>query len=393
MTVIIDEGDCLDKLNEIEENQAHLVYLDPPFFTERKQKLKNKDRSKEFSFDDMWGCHKKYAAFLYPRLEACRRVLSDEGNILVHCDTYANHVIRAMLDDIFGEKNFRSEIIWHYKRWSNSKKGLLPAHQTILWYSKSEKYHFNRIFNNYSESTNIDQILQRRKRDKDGKTVYDRDKNGKVLLDDEKQGVPLSDVWEIPYLNPKAKERVGYPTQKPLLLSERILEVFTNPGDLVIDPFCGSGTTLVCAQMLDRKGIGFDISKDAVEISRDRLKNPVKSESNLLKKGRDSYLTADKKAISILEGLDLNPIHRNKGIDGILKKTYQGSPVFIRVQRDGEDLFSAATALDKAAIKKGSKISFLVRTQNSEEILENLNLKTVKPIDSTSLSILKHLGQ
>ncbi|MFM6402275.1 DNA-methyltransferase, partial [Planktothrix sp.] len=107
---------------------------------------------------------------------------------------------------------------------------------------------------------------------------------------DPKKGVPLSDVWEIPYLNPKAKERVGYPSQKPILLLERIIELASNPGDLILDPFCGSGTTIMAAKLLNRSAWGIDISPDAVKISKDRLETSIKSESLLLKKGRKAYL-------------------------------------------------------------------------------------------------------
>ena len=104
-----------------------------------------------------------------------------------------------------------------------------------------------------------------------GKSVYKKDENGNVVLGKEKKGVPLSDVWEIPYLNPKAKERTGYPTQKPVLLLNQILNIVTEEGDLVVDPFCGSGTTCVSAKSLKRQFIGVDISKDAVELANSRL--------------------------------------------------------------------------------------------------------------------------
>ena len=100
--------------------------------------------------------------------------------------------------------------------------------------------------------------------------MYDQDKNGKFKHGNEKKGVPLSDVWDIPFLNPKAKERSGYPTQKPLLLLERIINLTTNEGDCVLDPFCGTGTTMVVAQCLSRKSIGVDISPTYVEIAKNR---------------------------------------------------------------------------------------------------------------------------
>ena len=266
----------------------------------------------------------------------------------------------------------------------------MPAHQTIYYYSKTKNYKFNFIYNGYSETTNIDQILQKRIRTKDGKVVYAKDNNGNIILDDEKKGVPLSDVWEIPYLNPKAKERVGYPTQKPILLLERIIKLVTDRGDLVVDPFCGSGTTLVAAKILGRHSIGIDISKDAVELSLKRLNNLIRSDSNLLKKGRDAYSTADLNALSLLQGLEFIPVHRNKGIDAILKQQYKNTPILIRIQKKGESILDAAFLLANAAKKKKALKSFLIVTSDSfllsEDILKMLP-DSIELIDSPALLI------
>ena len=258
------KGDCLKKMKEIDQESIDLIYLDPPFFTKKIHKLKNRERTEEFSFDDIWDSDKKYANFLSKRIAVMYGLLRNTGSIFVHCDKNGEHIIRAILDEVFGANNFQSEIIWSYKRWSNAKKGLLPNHQNIYFYSKTKKFKFNVIYNAYSQTTNVDQILQRRTRDKHNKSIYDLDEKGEFRHGGEKKGVPLSDVWEIPYLNPKAKERVGYPTQKPLLLLERIIELTTDKGDTVLDPFCGSGTTCVAAKLLERKFIGIDKSPEAV---------------------------------------------------------------------------------------------------------------------------------
>jgi len=356
-------GDCLDKMRSIEEGSIDLIYLDPPFFTERKHTLKNRERTKEFSFDDTWGSDKGYAQFLKERIELMKPLLKEEGTIFVHCDKSGEHIVRAILDNVFGSDNFQSEIIWSYKRWSNSKKGLLPSHQNIYFYSKSKTFKFNTIYTSYSETTNIDQILQRRTRDEHNKSVYDLDVDGNFKPADKKKGVPLSDVWDIPYLNPKAKERVGYPTQKPLLLLEQIIKLVTNEGDIVLDPFCGSGTTCVAAMLLDRKYIGIDKSHEAVKLSITRIKNPIKTESNLLKKGRNSYLNADKTALSLLNGVEFNPVQRNKGIDAILIEQFDNAPILVKVQKDHESIEEAASLLSKAMKTKKSKKSFLIQTQ------------------------------
>ncbi|MGL5195496.1 MAG: DNA-methyltransferase [Chroococcales cyanobacterium] len=389
-------GDCLNLLKQIPDESVDAIYLDPPFFTEKTHKLKTRDGSKEFSFDDLWGCHKKYAEFLYQRLVPLHRVLNSSGSIFIHCDATANYLIRSLLNEVFGPDQFRSEIIWHYKRWSNSKKGLLPAHQTIYFYSKTDSFTFNTHYTSYSESTNVDQILQRRSRNPQGKSVYARDEQGEVILNHSKKGVPLSDVWDIPYLNPKAKERVGYPTQKPILLLERIIEIATHPGDLILDPFCGSGTTLVAAQLLGRHGIGMDISPDAVKLTQQRLINPIKTASNLLQKGRNSYLTANQEALALLQGLDAIPVHRNKGIDAILKQQFKDKPILVRVQRPGESLLESVQLLSNATQTKSSQLSILVQTEPTASISEQMIPSSIKIVHAPRVQIkqiLQETGQ
>lgn len=384
------QGDCLDLLQRMDDECVDLVYLDPPFFTEKVHRLRNKSGERVFSYDDLWRDHAEYVHFLSKRLSEMRRVLKATGSIFVHCDRRATHIIRAVLDKIYGREQFRSEIIWSYRRWSSASNNLLPAHQTIYFYSKSDQYKFNVVYNAYSASTNVDQILQKRVRNAQGKAVYARRDNEEILLDDEKQGVPLSDVWEIPYLNPKAKERVGYPTQKPILLLERILEIASKPNDLVLDPFCGSGTTLVAAKLLERNSIGMDISEDAVELTQSRLKTLVKSDSLLMKKGREAYLQADEEAIGLLRGLDIIPIQRNKGIDAILKRQYKGTPVLIRVQKRNEPLMKAAKLLSNAAKKRGSLKAILVKTEQNSLFSETLP-ENIVVVNSTALAIEESL--
>lgn len=377
------KGGCVD-----------LAYLDPPFFTQKIQRLSPRNRSQEFSFDDCWSSQKEYGEFLLERLRATHRAISDRGSIFVHCDRNAVHLVRLLLDEVFGAENFRSEIIWHYRRWSNSHRGLLPAHQTILYYSKSDQYTFNEIWTEYSPATNVDQILQRRSRDNFNKSVYDRDDEGNVIANGNKRGVPLGDVWDIPYLNRKAKERTGYPTQKPLLLLERIIALATNEGDCVLDPFCGSGTTLVAAHSLNRAAIGIDVAEEAVKLTRSRLLAPTRSESRLLEVGREAYRTADVAALALLQGLDFVPVHRNNGIDALLKQEFEGGPVPIRVQRRGETLLDAAQKLSKAATGKRAKLMFVVALSRSGcfEFANELPPGVVA-VESPAIGIKEHLDK
>jgi site-specific DNA-methyltransferase (adenine-specific) len=361
---MIFQGDCLIEFKKIDDKSVDLVYLDPPFFTQKKHSLRSRDNSKEYSFEDTWKSIESYKNYIQERVVECKRVLKDTGSIFLHCDRTASHYLRIALDEVFGADNFQSEIVWAYKRWSNSKKGLLNAHQIIYSYSKGGNFKFNKSFESYSLTTNIDQIFQKRVRDENGKTKYKKVENGDYELIEQKMGVPLSDVWEIPYLNPKANERVGYPTQKPIILLERIIQLVTDKGGTVLDPFCGSGTTLVAAALLDRKYIGIDISPDAIELTKTRLANPVKSESLLLKNGKRSYLNQDKNILEILQTIEAEPVQRNKGIDGFLKIKNSMRPVPVRIQRESETLEYAKDLLLKASSKSGFKITVLIKTND-----------------------------
>ncbi len=378
-------GDCFDVLRNIGHELADLVYIDPPFFTQQVHRLSSRNGAKRFSFNDVWSGEDEYADFIYQRVCMANDVLKDSGSLFFHCDHSASHIVRLALDRIFGPENFQSEIIWSFRRWSNSKKGLLPAHQTIFFYSKTARYKFNTIYGEYSPATNIDQILQKRVRDTRNKAVYMRDAEGNVVVDGDKKGVPLSDIWDIPFLNPKAKERVGFPTQKPILLMNRIIELVTDKGDWVVDPFCGSGSTLVAARRLNRNSIGIDISEDAIKLTQERLESSVVTESPLLLKGRDSYNQHSSEASKHLSGIEYIPVHRNKGIDGLLKENIEGVPVFIRVQRKDESLGLSISSLRKAASSKGECKLIVIATH--PDLIEYDEISDVAIIPSTSLSV------
>lgn len=362
------QGDCLNVLKKLKASSVDLVYLDPPFFTQKKHTLRNRENTKTYSFDDSWSSIEAYRNYIKERLIECRRTLKPTGSIFLHCDKAASHHLRVALDEVFGASNFQSEIIWSYRRWSNSKKGLLNSHQVIFFYSKASDFKFNQMYSAYSPTTNIDQIFQKRVRDENGKTKYKIGEMGGAELIDNKTGVPLSDVWEIPYLNPKAKERVGYPTQKPILLLEQIIKLASDEDDVILDPFCGSGTTLVAAKLLNRQYVGIDVSEEAVSLTKERLVNPVKSESNLLKSGKDSYKNQSDEIVSILVEIDAEPVQRNKGIDGFLKIDGKMKPIPVRVQRENETFDNAKRLLLKAIGKNGFKRAVLLKTNDSSEL-------------------------
>ena len=402
----IYHGNCVEKLKEIEANKVDLIYFDPPFFTQRKHSLTNKDNSKTYEFDDKYNSIEEYLELVENVLQESKRVLKNTGSVFLHCDKTASHNIRVVMDKIFGRENFQSEIIWSYKRWSNAKKGLLNSHQVIFFYSKTQDFKFNTLYTDYSATTNLDQILQDRERNENGKSVYKKDENGNVILGKEKKGVPLSDVWEIPYLNPKAKERTGYPTQKPVLLLNQILNIVTDEGDLVVDPFCGSGTTCVSAKSLKRQFIGIDISKDAVELANSRLEEMVISESNLLNKGTSEYQEKTEKELAILQNINAFPVQRNSGIDGFLKDHFEGMPVPVKIQGEYETIEDAIEKLEKASLGRDYKMKILIQTRETGisrlfgfdydvTILKSLELQTkdlIKKNNEGITSVLQNGG-
>lgn len=387
-------GDCFEELKKIEDKTIDLIYLDPPFFTQKTQKGLLKDTEQILQFEDSWEDINEYLQYIKVRLIEMKRVLKNTGSIFLHCDKIASHYLRVLLDEVFGFDNFQSEIIWTYKRWSNSKKGLLNSHQNIYFYSKSKNFKFNTIYTDYSATTNIDQILQQRERNEKGKCVYKKDENGNIVLDNQKKGVPLSDVWEIPFLNPKAKERVGYPTQKPILLLERIIQIATDENDIVLDPFCGSGTTLVAAKLLNRNYIGIDVSKDAINIANSRLENPIKTDSELLNKGIEKYQNKTEDEINILKTIGAIPVQRNSGIDGFILDKSINQNIAVKIQKDTEELYEAKKKLSEASKSKECQYKILIKTHENkieqQKIFNNDDITDVIVID-TYKNIMKNI--
>ena len=189
----------------------------------------------------------------------------------------------------------------------------------------------------------------------------------------------MGDVWEIPFLNPKAKERVGYPTQKPIQLLENILNIGSNVGDVVMDPFLGSGTCAVAAKLLNRKYIGFDINENAVDVAKKRLENPVKTESSLLKNGIEMYKTKSEKEKRILSRYDCDIVQRNKGLDGILREKVNGKLVGIKIQKENENLSESERNLQNAMKNKNFELGILIRTH--KDLIEHTVAKNIILID------------
>ena len=199
-----------------------------------------------------------YLVNMAVRLAELHRVLKPMGSLYLHCDPAASHYLKIVLDRIFGEKNFRNELVWHYQTGGASRKWFSKKHDVILFYTKTAKYQF------YPEAVpalRTDKAMKRA-----------RNPKGARISAGKSEKLPM-DVWaDIQVLNPMATERLGYPTQKPLALLERIIEASSNEGDIVLDPFCGCGTTVAAAEKLNRKWIGIDITYATVAAIQERFR-------------------------------------------------------------------------------------------------------------------------
>lgn len=381
-------SDSVEYMKNIQNGSVQLVYMDPPFYTQKTQSQYNKDQNKSVSFSDKWKNKEEYLAFIKKNLIECRLKMSDSALIFLHCDTSANHLLRVLLDEIFGSNMFLNEIVWSYKRWSNSSKKLLDAHQTIWVYSKTKNYKFNRIHTSYSPTTNVDQILQQRERNSNGVVVYKRNEDDEIIGTTEKNGVPLRDVWEIPFLNPKAKERVGYPTQKPIELLKRIAQLSCDENDLILDPFCGSGSLGVVASLRNYRYIGTDISKDAIEICNNRIKDFYISESQVVDGDYSSFNNLEKEIRDFINEINGLPIERNKGLDGIYSSS-EGL-IGIRFQRDNESLSDAISFIKKASYEKPLVKRIIVKTHEND--LFETDTSEVIIIESMKYRFLKEIS-
>ena len=270
-------GDNFEILKGMESESVDLIYLDPPFFSNRNYEVIWGDEGEVRSFQDRWaGGIEHYLGWLKERIEEMHRVLKHSGSLFLHCDWHASHYIKVnVLDrsDLFGRNNFRNEIVWCYTSASNSKACLPNKHDIIFWYSKSDAFTVNlddiRIPYNSKTQANYKKGL------KGSGTFYDGGIKSDEGILNEKGKVP-EDWWTdiaISARFPKNSDNnIGYPTQKPMALLERIIKLASNEGDIVLDPFVGGGTTIAVADKLKRRWIGIDQSVMAIKVSDYRLK-------------------------------------------------------------------------------------------------------------------------
>jgi len=277
------------------EGGLKLIYIDPPFdvgadfsmnieigeesFTKKPSVIE------EIAYRDTWGKGAdSFIAMIYERLKLMHGLLADDGSIYVHCDYRVVSYIRLVLDDIFGSNNFRNEIIWHYQSGGRQENLFSRKHDTILFYSKSNKWIFN--------ADAIGEVRGDKKRnnmkrgvDENGKVYFSIMSAGKEYRYYEDEKITPADVWiDISHIQQKDPERLGYPTQKKEKLLERIIKASSNKNDLIADFFCGSGTTLAVAEKLGRKWIGSDLGRFSIHTTRKRM---IGVQRDLKKAGKD----------------------------------------------------------------------------------------------------------
>jgi DNA modification methylase len=393
-------GDCQEVLSKFPTGSIDLIYADPPFFSNKRYEVIWGDGYEIHAFEDRWkGGIENYIAWMDPKLRECHRVLKPTGSMYLHCDWHANAHLRVLMDRIFGEDRFQREIIWDTKVLSGFKaqaRNWIRGHDTIFFYSKGVRFTFNKLMVPHRE-----EYLERfNKSDDKGRKYFDGRGKRRYLDDVIKKGKAIGDVWsDIMSFQqiPTAKERLGYPTQKPVALLERIVAVSSNSTDAVLDPFCGCGTAIAAAQKLGRRWIGIDVSPSACKLMVRRMSAlgvPI-AEQNII------GLPMTLEELKVMEPFEfqkwvlqklggrVNPrMVGDRGIDGWLgEKPVQVKRWGHTVGRPEIDKFE--TALRREKKKEGLVVAFefgklaneeVARVKNSKEESLNITLVTVKEL-------------
>ena len=296
----IFEGDNLHILRGLDSETIDLIYLDPPFNSNRTYEAPIGSDAAGAAFKDAWTLSdldnawhgelaehepalysaisaaefshskgmKAYLIMMGIRMLEMRRILKPTGSIYLHCDPTAGHYLKTMMDAVFGVGNFRNEIAWCYRGAGYPKKDFGKRHDSIFRYSKGSEYTFNLddVREEYAEATKA----------RFKHYIGNKRKSGDFGIQKlNPLGKHPDDWWQIQPIAPSAKERLGYPTQKPLALLDKIIKVSSNRGDIVLDPFCGCATTCIAAERLQRQWIGIDLSPKAVELVKLRLERDL----------------------------------------------------------------------------------------------------------------------
>jgi site-specific DNA-methyltransferase (adenine-specific) len=307
-TNVLYYGDNLEVLRlHVKDESVDLVYLDPPFKSNADYNILFEEHGTRAAaqikaFEDTWEWNAEsaaayqevveggtevakamlafrqmlgdtdmlaYLSMMAPRLVEMRRVLKVTGSLFLHCDPSAGHYLKLLLDAVFGPTQFRNEIVWHYfNKLQGNIKRLASDHDLIFWYTKGRTFTFHPVM--VERVGGPQKMLKRRWDQPTQKLVNAKDEEGHVQYIERTHRM-ADDVWRLPMLQPASSEKLGFPTQKPVALLQRIIEMATNPADLVLDPFCGCGTTIDAAERLGRRWIGIDITHLAIGLIKHRL--------------------------------------------------------------------------------------------------------------------------
>ena len=290
---LVIRGECISACAYLKENniKVDLVYIDPPFASgadyaktvyirrnprieetikkaEEKLEIEDLKTFEEKMYGDIWS-KEAYLNWMYENLMAIKSIMSETASIYVHLDWHICHYVKILMDEIFGEDNFKNEIIWCYTGGTDNKNNFGRKHDTILFYSKSEISIFNGVYENFAKNT----LKRFNKEDENGKYKENKLADGRITKTYmKKEGKMAPDYWNFPIVNRTYDEAVGYSTQKPEALLKRIINASSNQGMIVADFFGGSGVTAKVANDLGRKFIHCDIGVNSIETTRDRLK-------------------------------------------------------------------------------------------------------------------------
>jgi DNA modification methylase len=370
---VLYRGDNLHILRQMEADSVDLIYLDPPFFSNRNYEVIWGDEAEVRSFMDRWdGGIERYIDWMEERCRELHRVLAPTGSLYLHCDWHAGHYLKVMLDDVFGSRKcFQNEVVWYYRGGGVSKYRWGRRHDTLLYYTKSHKkgdwtFNVDPVRMEYSESV-LESSPSRYDKSYRGDKVYSGYRPNPL-------GKHPDDVWPIQPLMPSdKKERLGYPTQKPEALLQNVILASSNPGDLVLDPFAGCGTTINVAAKLGRDWLGIDISPSAIELCERRL-----GAIGVTPEVRGMPATMDDlQAMPPFEfqkwvcyQLNARPSARlsgDKGVDGRMLVTH--APVQVKQKQIGRpDVDAFETAIERAGSDQGVMVGFGYSREAREEV-------------------------
>ena len=386
-------GDNLKALDDLKKQRikVDLIYLDPPFFSNKHYEVVWGDEAEVRSFKDRWaGGIKVYIEWMKERAVKMYDVLKDTGSFYLHCDWHASHHLRLMLDDVFGHNHFQNEIIWCYRQGGRSERNFPKKHDTIFFYTKGKEWTFNAdAIRVQYHGTGGYQTSGLGVTSKVTGRTYKPNPLGKIP----------EDWWDIPALPPMDKERLGYPTQKPEALLEKIIKASSNKNDIVLDPFCGCGTTMFVAHRLNRKWMGIDISPTAISVIEKRIEKlgaiknkdfeTVGMPTTILELKALEPFEFQNWVINEMRAKQSKKLVGDMGLNGYYDKTIFTESAGIQVKQSekvGRNVvFNFETALRAGKYEKGYIVAFSFTKGTYEEVArakgEGLDIRLIKVED------------